>query len=78
MLLKYSAYKLLLVKINIMIQNLVTYLAIGTVLMFIADLVSMTLIKEAGVTFNNKERIVGILLWPILVLGVILGRFKQH
>lgn len=61
-----------------MIQNLVTYLAIGTVLMFIADLVSMTLIKEAGITFNNKERIVAILLWPILVLGVILGRFKQR
>jgi hypothetical protein len=60
-----------------MIQNLVTYLGIGTVLMFIVDFTSMTLLKESGITFSNKERITAILLWPILVLGVMVGRFKQ-
>jgi hypothetical protein len=61
-----------------MIQNLVTYLAIGTILMFIVDMASINLLKDAGVTFSNRERVTAILLWPILALGVILGIFKQR
>ncbi len=46
--------------------------------MFIVDMASINLLKDAGVTFSNRERITAILLWPILALGVILGIFKQR
>jgi hypothetical protein len=61
-----------------MIQNLFTYLAIGTILMFTIDVVSATYIKESGFTFSNKQRIASILLWPVLVLGLILGLIKNR
>ena len=61
-----------------MIHNLVVYLVIGTIVMFLIDFVSMTLLKEHNITFNNKERITVILLWPILALGVMVGRFKRN
>jgi hypothetical protein len=61
-----------------MIQNLVTYLAIGTILMFTIDIISITYIKNPGFTVSNKQRIASILLWPVLVLGLILGLIKNR
>jgi hypothetical protein len=61
-----------------MIQNLVTYLAIGTILMFTIDIISITYIKNSGFTVSNKQRIASILLWPVLVLGLILGLIKNR
>ena len=61
-----------------MIHNLVVYLVIGTIVMFLIDFVSMTLLKEHNITFNNKERITAILLWPILMIGIMIGRFKRN
>jgi hypothetical protein len=61
-----------------MIQNLVTYLAIGTILMFTIDIISITYIKNSDFTVSNKQRIASILLWPVLVLGLILGLIKNR
>jgi hypothetical protein len=46
--------------------------------MFTIDVVSATYIKESGFTFSNKQRIASILLWPVLVLGLILGLIKNR
>jgi hypothetical protein len=61
-----------------MIYNLAVYLIIGTVIMFILDLLSTFVVPEANVTFKNKERFVGIIFWPLLMLGLIIGKFKQR
>jgi hypothetical protein len=60
-----------------MIQNLVTYLGIGTILMAIVDFTTIIFLKDSGITFSNKERIIAIIFWPVLVSGIMVGRFKQ-
>jgi len=61
-----------------MIQNLVIYLAIGTILMAIVDFTTMIFLKDSGITFSNKERIIAIIIWPVLASGIIFGRFKNN
>ena len=60
-----------------MIQNLVTYLEIGIIIMFSIDIISILLLKNADFIFSNRQRISAILLWPILVFGLILGLIKR-
>lgn len=61
-----------------MIHNLVIYLGAGTILMFIIELLATHVVPEANVTFKNKERFVGIVFWPLLMLGLIIGKFKRR
>lgn len=61
-----------------MIYNLAVYLIIGTIIMFILDLLSTFVVPEANVNFKNKERLVGIAAWPLLILGLIIGKFKRR
>jgi hypothetical protein len=61
-----------------MIHNLVVYLGIGIFIMFIMEILSTHVVPEANVTFKNKERIAGILIWPLLILGWIIGKFKRR
>ena len=41
--------------------------------MFISEMIATYIVPETNVTFNNKERIAGIVLWPILVAGVFIS-----
>ena len=61
-----------------MIHNLVVYLGIGIFIMFIMEILSTHVVLEANVTFKNKERLVGIAAWPLLILGLIIGKFKRR
>ena len=61
-----------------MIYNLVVYLVIGIFIMFIMEILSTHVVPEANVTFKNKERLVGIAAWPLLILGLIIGKFKRR
>jgi hypothetical protein len=61
-----------------MIHNLAVYLGIGTATMFIIELLATHVVPEANVTFKNKERLVGIAAWPLLILGLIIGKFKRR
>jgi hypothetical protein len=61
-----------------MIHNLVVYLVIGIFIMFIMEILSTHVVPEANVTFKNKERLVGIAAWPLLILGLIIGKFKRR
>jgi hypothetical protein len=61
-----------------MIHNLVVYLGIGIFIMFIMEILSTHVVPEANVTFKNKERLVGIAAWPLLILGLIIGKFKRR
>jgi hypothetical protein len=61
-----------------MIHNLVVYLGIGIFIMFIMEILSTHVVPEANVTFKNKERLVGIAAWPLLILGWIIGKFKRR
>jgi len=46
--------------------------------MFIMEILSTHVVPEANVTFKNKERLVGIAAWPLLILGLIIGKFKRR
>ena len=61
-----------------MIHNLAVYLGIGTATMFIIELLATHVVPEANVNFKNKERLVGIAAWPLLILGLIIGIFKRR
>jgi len=58
-----------------MVDWIVTYLIIGTVFMFIIDTV-LNSIPDAD-QFNNKERLTGIIIWPIMLLLFIGGIIKE-
>ena len=56
-----------------MINYIIIYISIGALIMFISEMIATYIVPETNVTFNNKERIAGIVLWPILVAGVFIG-----
>ena len=56
-----------------MINYIIIYFSIGALIMFISEMIATYIVPETNVTFNNKERIAGIVLWPILVAGVFIS-----
>ena len=56
-----------------MINYIIIYFSIGTLIMFISEMIATYIVPESKITFNNKERMAGIVLWPILVVRVFIS-----
>ena len=63
-------------------NNIMTYLLMGTAFMFVVELVANTKtykkMHKSKPPLGYKERIVGILAWPACVAIFIFSFFKQY
>jgi hypothetical protein len=60
-----------------MTQIIVNYILVGVTLSFISDMTMRYIIKNPELEFTNAERVAIILLWPLYVLLIIFGSYKN-